>query len=150
MSSTLWTFSHNYCILHLDFLACRWHLKFYITSPAGCRRTCQTWEENVELLEHHLQDPHCSYPLSQCFIPVLQKGLTAVLAWLKRITGLAANYLLWWVRISKNQFITMRTNCLSHLSLFNISLSYFFPPRKIFQRMCNTCFIVWRGIVFEF
>lgn len=60
------------------------------------------------------------------YLGVLEKGLTAVLVWLTRITGLAANYLLWRVSLSKNQVIKMRylSVSLSHTCFF------FFSPRK--------------------
>lgn len=58
------------------------------------------------------------------YLGVLEKGLTAVLVWLTRITGLAANYLLWRVSLSKNQVIKMRylSVSLSHTCFF-----FFFP-----------------------
>lgn len=46
--------------------------------------------------------------------------------WLKRITGLAANYLLWRVSHSKNEVIKMRTDCLSQLSPLALYLVFFF------------------------
>lgn len=61
------------------------------------------------------------------YLSILEKGLTAVLVWLTRITGLAANYLLWRVSLSKNQVIKMRYLSVS-LSLTHAF--FFFPLEK--------------------